>query len=299
MVTTLFDKQSNGFEWIDVSNPTKEELSTLASKYQLHPNLVYDSLQPDHLPKYEMVGEIQFIILRVFDLHAKTDAETIQNLTRKIAIFVGPDFIITIHRVAFPFIQEIRDKFVAKTEAKTQYDIIPKIIRVVIQSYHDPLQKIIQDLDFYESRIFLKEKVPSLLRNLYYIKRKTSVVVRIFGLIKPILDSLENKLPSTVVTDLRDSLTAGKVSVEQNIENVNNLLNIYISLSSQRTNEVMRVLTIFSVFFMPLTFIAGIYGMNFDFMPELRLKLGYPAVMVVMVVVSIIIYIWFKRKGWL
>ncbi len=72
-----------------------------------------------------------------------------------------------------------------------------------------------------------------------------------------------------------------------------------MSLSSQRTNEVMRILTLFSVFFMPLTFIVGIYGMNFEFMPELKQRWGYPAVLILMALVAVAIYRWFKRKRWL
>ena len=78
-----------------------------------------------------------------------------------------------------------------------------------------------------------------------------------------------------------------------------NLLKIYLSLLAQRTKEVMRMLTIFSAFFLPLTFIAGIYGMNFKFMPELGWKAGYPAVLFLMVVVAGGIYVWFRRKGWI
>ena len=81
------------------------------------------------------------------------------------------------------------------------------------------------------------------------------------------------------------------------LDNVTNLMNLYISFSSQKTSDVMKILTIFSVFFMPLTFIAGIYGMNFDFMPELRQKWGYPGVMILMLIVVAIIYSCSKGKG--
>jgi magnesium transporter len=83
------------------------------------------------------------------------------------------------------------------------------------------------------------------------------------------------------------------------LEDVNNLMNLFLSLSAQKTNDVMKVLTIFSVFFMPLTFIAGIYGMNFEFMPELRQKWGYPGVLLLMVLVALFIYVYFKKKKWL
>ena len=85
----------------------------------------------------------------------------------------------------------------------------------------------------------------------------------------------------------------------QVLEDVNNLLNLSMSFAAQKTNEVMKVLTIFSVFFMPLTFIAGIYGMNFHYMPELSKKWGYPGSLGLMVIVAIVIYQWFKRKKWL
>jgi magnesium transporter len=83
------------------------------------------------------------------------------------------------------------------------------------------------------------------------------------------------------------------------LEDVNNLLSIQLALASHRTNEVVRVLTVFSVFFLPLTFIVGIYGMNFAHMPELRERWGYPAVMAAMGFVTLVIGLWFRRRGWL
>lgn len=85
----------------------------------------------------------------------------------------------------------------------------------------------------------------------------------------------------------------------QILDDVNNLRNLAMAFAGQRTNEVVRVLTVFSVFFMPLTFIVGIYGMNFEFMPELSKRWGYPAVLIFMAIVTFLIYLWFKRKKWL
>jgi magnesium transporter len=99
--------------------------------------------------------------------------------------------------------------------------------------------------------------------------------------------------------DLKDLHVKLITTYDQILEDIYNLLNIYISLSAQKTNEVMKVLTIFSVFFMPLTFIVGIYGMNFKHMPELELTWAYPTVLLSMAVLAVAIYFWFKRKHWL
>ena len=80
---------------------------------------------------------------------------------------------------------------------------------------------------------------------------------------------------------------------------VTNLLNMQLALAAHRTNEVVQVLTIFSAFFLPLTFIVGIYGMNFEHMPEITHPLGYPVVWIVMIAVSAAIWSWFRRRGWM
>ena len=90
--------------------------------------------------------------------------------------------------------------------------------------------------------------------------------------------------------DVRDQHLKIQTLYTQVLEDVNNLMNLYVSFSAQKTNDVMKILTIFSVFFMPLTFIVGIYGMNFEYMPELNMRWGYPGVLIAMVVVIGIVY---------
>jgi magnesium transporter len=99
--------------------------------------------------------------------------------------------------------------------------------------------------------------------------------------------------------DLRDIYSRTNTLFRNIGENTAQLLSVYFNIESNHTNEIMRTLTIISVFFMPLTFIVGVYGMNFKYMPELDWRIGYPAVWLLMLVVSILIYIWFKRKRWL
>jgi magnesium transporter len=107
------------------------------------------------------------------------------------------------------------------------------------------------------------------------------------------LDFSEN---SARLQDAKDTLIACSLKLNENMDDAQNLLNTYLSFSAQKNNDVMKMLTVFSAFFLPLTFIVGVYGMNFDNMPELRHPMGYFAVLVMMLLISLGIFGWFKSK---
>jgi magnesium transporter len=135
---------------------------------------------------------------------------------------------------------------------------------------------------------------------LYYIKRQASISNKILMLMaEPINHIRTIPKDDPALQDVKDQQLKILTLYNQILEDVNNLMNLYMSFAAQKTNDVMKVLTIFSVFFMTLTFIAGIYGMNFKFMPELNKKWSYPAVIILMLIITVVIYQWFKRKKWL
>ncbi|MEI6506943.1 MAG: CorA family divalent cation transporter [Bacteroidota bacterium] len=296
MLRTIRTK-ADGFEWIDVINPDADELGKIAAQYNLHPSAVQDCMQPEHLPKFELIDETVFIIYRYFDIDCPRNADTIHELSRKLAIFFHKDFIITIHRKEFVQYDELLKKH---THHQHPFDVLCLLIKYAMNSYETPITKVDSEIDFYESRIFLKKKIPDLLRNLYLIKRKIYVIRKLSTLSKEIIEKLgaTNK-KSPYFHDLRDHYIKLETLIEEVSDSIQSLLNIYISLSSQRTNEVMRILTVFTAFFLPLTFIVGVYGMNFKFMPELEYPFGYPGVLIGMLIITVSIWIWFKRKGWI
>jgi magnesium transporter len=288
------------FRWLDIVNPSLEELQNVAAEFSLHPTSVQDCLDPDHLPKVEEFEHFLFIITRIFDQEQKSDADTIQEVSRKIAIFCGKDFIITIHRSEQPFLKILHEKNVLQNKCKNVMHLLYLIMNKVIQSYEQTEDLLAAEIDLYESKIFLKSRVPKLLKSLYQIKRKSSVISRILFLSKSIVHKLqEGERRDPLYRDVLDNFIQIETGYDQINEQINNLLSLYLSISAQRTNEVIRVLTIFSVFFMPLTFIVGIYGMNFKVMPEIDWQYGYAYAIVLMIAVTLAIYFWFKRKGWL
>jgi len=299
MITRHQHTGKKKYEWIDVIKPTMDELKAVAEEYSLHSNSVQDSLQPEHLPKFEWIDDTMFIIARVYDHLSFQNADSIQDISNKIAIFVGKNFIITIHRGEQPFLEAIRSKFFETAQCPTPSELLIKILYYILQSYISPSLMLETELDQLEAQIVLKNQTHTVLRKLYYLKRKTAVCLRILRLSKTIIDNLNKNTSAAVHQDLREFYLSLETSYDQTIENANNLLNLYISLSSQRTNEVVRVLTLFSVFFMPLTFIVGIYGMNFEFMPEIHSPYGYPIVIIMMGLITLGIYSWFRKKHWL
>lgn len=300
MQTILIDTSSCGFEWLDVTNPTLEELEAIARRYGLQEEAVEDCLEPDHLPKFEVMGQVNFMITRIYNPKKDTRTDTIRDLSSKIAIFYNKNFLITVHRLPQPVLEKVRADVASSNTCPTTTELALQMVRAVLDSYIEPGLSFADEMEYYEDAIFLQDKVPNVLRNLYHLKRRMSSVRRILLLTKDVINAVgrTSDIPSAV-QDTRDLETKALTLYEQLEDAVTHLIEIFISLQAQRADEVMRVLTVFSAFFLPLTFIVGIYGMNFDHMPELHARYGYPITMGAMIVVVIGIYAWFKRRGWL
>jgi Mg2+ and Co2+ transporter CorA len=107
VIHTVIDG-TQGLTWVDVVEPTSAELTEIAHLYGLHPTSVRDCLDPEHLPKFERFPDRYFAIIRVFDVASSADCATVHEMTRKVAIFAGPDFVVTIHRKALPFLTNLQ-----------------------------------------------------------------------------------------------------------------------------------------------------------------------------------------------
>ena len=287
-------------EWTDITNPDNDELDEIASKYHINRHVVRDCLDPNHLPKHENLKECTFFITRLVSGNIKTHLDSIHELTTKIAIFFNEDYVITVHRLEQPFVDEINEAEIEKGAGSCTANLVARIVWYVLQTFEQPAMILGEQIESYESTVLLKHTKPALLQGLYYIKRKASTCKKVLLLTDDLITFLKTTdADKSLVQDIRDMYTKLITLYDQVLDDVNNLLNTYLSLTTQKTNEVMKILTIFSVFFMPLTFIVGVYGMNFRYMPELTMKYGYPAVMIFMLMLVGVIFFWFKKKKWL
>jgi len=297
---TNFKPLGFNFEWLDVYDPTEAELRQLADQYKLPEAAVIDCLQPEHLPKYELFDNYSFIIVRFYDTESKPDSNDIRQLTRKIALFYNAEIIITIHRTKVELIENLAKRYCTDTNMQRPFNLACKIVKKTFETFEEPVKQLNLKIDAYEERIFLKKRIPDLLRAMYDLKRRNQVFRRVTFVSKLVVDNMHvSHRKNSYYEDMRDYHLKLEIAIDQIHEDLISLVNLYLSISSQRTNEVMRILTVFSAFFLPLTFIVGVYGMNFQYMPELAMPNGYPGVMLFMALVIVFIWQWFKRKNWL
>ncbi len=296
---------ANGLRWIDVCSPSPEETKQLATEYGLHPTWVKDCLEPRHLPKYEKIGTRKFIILRHLDEKALKRAEndTVMELTRKVSLFIDEKWLITIHRKEASLMARLRARWSESTDLSTDslFPVVLDLFREAILSFDLALAEADTGFEQFEVRIFNNLAEGQILEEMYFLKRRASVYRRVLRQTLDLIPRLHEAPPALApfVQDLKEEAERLQGWADELTEDVTTLLSTHISLASHRTNEIMRVLTVFSVFFMPLTFIVGVYGMNFHFMPELNSKWGYPVVLGVMAVIAGGLYVWFRKRGWL
>ena len=312
-IRAVVEKSEPRFVWLDVVDPTTDELAELVKDFGLHPLAVNDCLDPEHLPKYETFESHFFVILRAVDESAPRTADTVQALTRKIALFHGPSFLITIHRKDQPWLTALQQRCLVGLPTKhgsrsegIQAHLLAQLFNAALDTYQGPLETIEGRLDQYDTKVFEGRDGPgpgfrAELREIHLMRRQVTLCKR---LLWRTVDVTQRMVPgagraATLFRDVQENAESYHFYADELLDDVNTLLSVQLALASHRTSEVMRVLTVFSVFFLPLTFIVGVYGMNFEFMPELRERWGYPAVLGFMAIVTLLIHRWFRRSGWL
>lgn len=300
MIKTILEAES-GYQWIDVISPSEKDLRELVRQYKLPVAAAKDCMSAFHMPKVDIIGDWAYFIVRYYDLYCEDEADTIQEITNKVAIFVHNDYILTIHRTGQPTLAQLANEW--RNGLHSRYEntehFTYKLLDMLLKTYEMGMNQASERLDVYEKQVFQEMKDGSIFEKLYQLKRRGSVFKRMLYLTKELLQNYMKYSDDYPLAHHNiESSNSLYYRVDELHENANNLINLRLSLASHRTNEIMGILTIFSVFFLPLTFIVGVYGMNFKFMPELEAEHGYAIVWIVMISMVIGIYTWFKKKGW-
>lgn len=285
--------------FINVSDKTK--LKTVGEKFNLHKLTLEDIINVNQRTKVEFFDTYTFVVIKVFrDLYEKLEF-------RQLSIIAKENILITFleeNNYTTDLLKEQLKNNAGNIREKDFGYLIFSLMDIATDSYFSRLNSYISSVEEIDAKM-TEEVEEQLFINIKQLKQEILRFRRFVFPLKEILFQLQRKKDSFITEknelyymDLYDHSVRINESIEILRENLNNITEIYLSIVSNRLNEIMRILTIISTLFIPLTFIAGIYGMNFVYMPELQLKYGYFVVLGIMVVIAIIMIIIFKRKKW-
>jgi magnesium transporter len=291
--------------WINIDGLHRVEiLEKLGECYGFHPLVLEDILNTDQRPKVEDYGEYIYIVLKMLDQSNKSN----EILTEQISLILGPSFVISFQEregdVFDPIRERIRNGKGRIRKMGADY-LAYALLDSIVDNYFVIMEKLGEKIEFLEEEV-VKQPIPETLQTIHHLKREMIFFRKAVWPLREVIGSLERgELPLVKETtriylrDVYDHTIQVIDTIETFRDMVSGMLDIYLSSVSNRLNAVMKVLTIIATIFMPLTFIAGIYGMNFKYMPELEWRWGYPAVWFVVVLISVSMLIYFKRKKWL
>lgn len=286
--------------WIDLQGASQAELEAIGAELGLHATSLRDCMQPDHQSKFERYGDVAFLLIRTHDQDAHTGS-TLRAITHKVALFLHPGGLLSVHRAAQACVDQVWAKAQVGGGPEDPRTLLTAILHGALASFEGPLGKAEEALDRREAELFDRRSGLPSLRSIHGTKRRVRTIKRslwrTIAAIQDLRPMYADDLPHW--QDLKEQAERLHAIAEELLEEATGLIHLELSISSQRTNDVMRVLTVFSAFFLPLTFLVGVWGMNFQHMPELKWRFGYAGALAVMAVTVIVILAWFRRRGWM
>jgi len=291
--------------WINIDGIHEvDTIEKIGKAFDLHPLIMEDILNTQQRPKLDEFEDYLFITLRmlIYD-------DTEKNLkTEQVSLVLGQNYLISFQEMEGDVFDPVRER-IRKGKGRIRkmgHDYLAyALIDAIVDNYFVVLEKIGEDIESLEEEVVSDpgtetvQKIHQLKRELIFLRKAVWPLREVIG----VLDRGESKLfqekTAVFLRDVYDHTIQVIDTIETFRDMVSGMLDIYLSSVSNRMNEVMKVLTIIATIFIPLTFIAGIYGMNFKFMPELESKWGYPLVLAVMLGLGVIMLWLFRRKKWL
>jgi len=291
--------------WINIDGLHQVEiLEKLGECYGLHPLVLEDILNTDQRPKMEDYGEYLYIVLRMFNYNDKSS----EIESEQISLVLGPNFVFSFQEREGDTFNPIRDR-IRNSKGRIRKmgadHLAYTLLDSIIDNYFIILEKLGEKIEFLEEEVVSRPKSETL-QTIHHLKREMIFLRKGVWPLREVISGLERGESSLIkestriyLRDVYDHTIQTIDTIETYRDMVSGMLDIYLSSISNRLNAVMKVLTIIATIFMPLTFLAGIYGMNFKYMPELEWRWGYPTVWIAVILISVSMLIYFKKKGWL
>lgn len=304
--------------WIDVDGIHEPQVvGTIGRQFHLHPLLLEDVVNSEQKPKIDFydpdpgnattanTGPVLFVTLKM--LHHNEQTEEID--AEHVSLVLGGKFLISFQEertadIFTPVLDRIRAA-AGKTRKHGADYLLYALMDLIVDNYFMVLECIGDSLDSFEDLVIQDKASQATLTQIYTLKREVTFMRRMVWPLRDVLNAMLRD-DSTLITkstqpflrDLADHVNQLVETLDAYRELTTSLVDVYLSTASNRMNSVMKTLTVFSAIFMPLTFIVGVYGMNFKYMPELDTRLGYPVIWGIMLITTGAMLVYFRRRGW-
>lgn len=298
-------KNESNLIWVDMDAPSLADDQVLLDVFRFHPLTVEDCRANRHHPKVEEFPDYIYFILHA----VRTDTSPERFNTVELDGYLGKNFVVTYHHEKFTAIDRVKQSVRVSpvTCQRGPAFLLHQVIDNIVDDYLPVMDDFDERVNTLEDNIFsmrrpndrILEEILSLKRSLLRVKRISSKQLEVLYRMSHGQFKLISGPALPFFRDIFDHLVRVTDLAENYRDLISGSLEAYLSVVSNRLNQIMKVLTIFSAIMLPLTFIAGVYGMNFDYMPELHSRFGYYGVWIFMLVIAVGMLVLFWRRGWI
>ncbi len=297
-------RASTGITWVNVDGIHQTELfQQIGDCFGLHPLVLEDIMNTDQRPKMEDFGDYVYIVMKMLSINGQGEI-----VAEQVSLILGQNFVLSFreqHSDMFePIVERIKNGKGFIRKAGADY-LAYALLDAVVDHYFVVLEKREEEIDALEEEVVINA-TPKTLQRIHKLRRELIFLRKAILPFRSVIAALERgespffeKTSRIYLRDIYDHTIHIIDTLETFRDLATGLLDIYLSSVSNRMNSVMRMLTVIATIFMPLTFLAGLYGMNFKHMPELEWRWGYPAVLLLMATVGISMQVYFRKKKWL
>lgn len=301
-------KESDVISWININGLNNlSDIEQLGAHYNIHPLTLEDIVNTLHRPKIDEFENYLFVVFKMIYFSNNEDDSAL--IYEHMSMVVGQNYVLTFQESDGDVFGDLRDRISnAKGRIRSQGSdyLMFAILDAIVDNYLTVIEAFGDKIEDLETRIFESDSdtsdapghIQDLKREILKLRRSIFPFREVINRLEKIDYEIIDPKTHSYLRDLYDHIVQVSESTDLCREMVWNLMDMHMSIISNRMNEVMKVLTIIATIFIPLTFIAGLYGMNFDNMPELKYEYGYFILLGVMIVIFIFMLLYFKRRKW-
>lgn len=299
-----FKDQPNINLWINIDGLNRVDfIEKLGNCFNIHPLTLEDVLNTGQRPKTEDYDSYIYTVLKLIFL----DTEKDKIIIDQISIIIGPNYILSFQEKQGDIFDPVRERFEnpASRLRKNGVDYLAySLIDAVVDNYFLILEHLGDKIEYLDEGLVIQPG-PETLKIIQKYKRDMIILRKSVWPLRELINGLQRvesdlikKTTRVYLRDVYDHTIQIIDSIEGFQDILSSMIDIYLSSISYRMNDVMKILTVIATIFIPLTFIAGVYGMNFEYMPELKWRWGYPVVMVGMTIIGVSMFAFFKKREW-